>query len=66
VSRPDTKELLRSDRPDGGIIKLLLALTASHTDVPMLTSVAPVRTGVLAVFCGADGQKLQFCRWKNL
>jgi hypothetical protein len=38
----------------GGIIKLLLLLTASHTDVLMLTSVALERAGVLAVFCGAD------------
>jgi len=53
-------EVLRSDRPDGGIIKLLPALTASHTDALMLTSVAPVRSPVLAVFSGADGQKQQF------
>ncbi|WP_338574587.1 hypothetical protein V6L78_05630 [Pseudomonas canadensis] len=66
MNRPDTKELLRSDRPDGGIIKLLLAVTASHTDALMLTSVATVRSPVLAVFSGADGQKLQFRLWKNL
>ncbi|OIN47462.1 hypothetical protein BLL37_12915 [Pseudomonas azotoformans] len=66
MNRPDTKELLRSDRPDGGIIKLLFAVTASHTDAPMLTSAASVRSPVLAVFSGADGQKLQFCLGKNL
>jgi hypothetical protein len=48
-------EVLRSDRPDGGIISLLFVITASHTDVTMLTSVAAVRSLVLAVFCGADG-----------
>lgn len=63
---PGTKELLRSDRPDGGIIKLLSALTASHTDVTMLTSAARAQSPVLAVFGGADGQKLQFCLGKNL
>jgi hypothetical protein len=47
-------KLLRSDRPDGGIIKLLSALTASHTDVTMLTNAALVQSGVLAVFSGAD------------
>jgi len=52
VSKPGTKELLRSNRPDGGIIKLLLTATASHTDVTMLTSVACVRSPVLAVFSG--------------
>jgi hypothetical protein len=66
VSKPGTKELLRSNRPDGGIIKLLLTATASHTDVTMLTSVACVRSPVLAVFSGADGRKLQFRLWKNL
>jgi hypothetical protein len=59
-------EVLRSDRPDGGIIKLLLSLTASHTDAPMLTSVAPVRSPVSAVFSGADGQKQRFYLGKNL
>ena len=59
-------KLLRSDRPDGGIIKLLSVITASHTDVTMLTNAAPVRMHDSAVFNGADGQKLQFCRWKNL
>ncbi|KAE9658994.1 hypothetical protein IQK56_27730 [Pseudomonas sp. MAFF 301449] len=63
---PGLNELLRSDRPDGGIIKVLSAVTASHTDAPMLTSVARVRTPVLAVFSGADGQKLRFYLGKNL
>jgi hypothetical protein len=54
VNGPGLNELLRSDRPDGGIIKLLLAVTASHTDVPMLISAAVVEGDVLAVFCGAD------------
>jgi len=52
---PGLNEVLRSDRPDGGIIKLLFAITASHTDALMLTSGARVRTPVLAVFCGAQG-----------
>jgi hypothetical protein len=47
-------EVLRSDRPDGGIIKLLLAFTASHTDVTMLNNAALVRSGILAVFSGSD------------
>jgi hypothetical protein len=59
-------EVLRSDRPDGGIIRLLSVITASHTDVTMLTSVARVQSPFLAVFNGADGQKQQFCRGRNL
>ncbi len=63
---PGTKELLRSNRPDGGIIKLLAALPASHTDASMLTNAVTVRTDVLAVFYGAERQKPPFWRWKNL
>ncbi|MGA9704436.1 hypothetical protein [Pseudomonas sp.] len=59
-------KLLRSDRPDGGIIRLLSVITTSHTDVTMLTNAALVRSGVLAVFSGAEGQKQPFCLWKNL
>ncbi|MCP1513266.1 hypothetical protein [Pseudomonas rhodesiae] len=59
-------KLLRSVRPDGGIIKVLFAATASHTDVTMLTSVARARSPVLAIFSGADGQNPRFCLGKNL
>jgi hypothetical protein len=59
-------ELLRSSRPDGRIIKLSLRRPASHTDIPMLTSVVPAQWGVIAVFGGADREKVQFCLWKNL
>jgi len=57
---PGLNELLRSDRPDGpdgGIIRLLSVITASHTDATMLTSVAHEQWPVLGVFSGADGQK---------
>ncbi|CAD0262478.1 hypothetical protein DENIT_12459 [Pseudomonas veronii] len=53
--RPGLNEVLRSDRPDGGIIRLLSAITASHTDATMLISVAHEQGLVLGVFSGADG-----------
>jgi hypothetical protein len=32
----------------------------------MLNSVVLVQWGAIAVFCGADREKVQFCPWKNL
>jgi hypothetical protein len=64
--RPGLNEVLRSDRPDGGIIRLLSVITASHTDATMLTSVAHEQWPVLGVFSGADGQKQPFNLGKNL
>jgi len=59
-------EVLRSDRPDGGIIKLFLPPAASHTDAPMLIRVATVGSPFLGVFSGADGRKPGFFLGKNL
>jgi hypothetical protein len=62
----DQERVTRATGPDGSIIKVLSAVTASHTDASMLTSVACVRTLFLAVFCGADEQIPWFYLGKKL